>query len=70
MRLADPDNYYVARANAMEDNVRFYRVVNGRREQLGGANLKVPANAWHTLGLRAAGDHDAAADPRLVERLE
>ena len=56
VRLADPDNYYVARANAMEDNVRFYRVVNGRREQLGGANLKVTANAWHTLGLRAEGE--------------
>lgn len=55
VRLLDPDNYYVARANAMEDNVRFYRVVNGRREQLGGADLKVTANEWHTLGLRAEG---------------
>ena len=27
VRLADPDNYYVVRANALEDNVRFYRVV-------------------------------------------
>ncbi len=41
VRLRDADNYYVARANALEDNVRFYRVVGGRREQLGGANLKV-----------------------------
>ena len=56
VRLADPDNYYVARANAMEDNVRFYRVVGGRREQLGGANLKVTANEWHILGLRAEGE--------------
>ena len=56
VRLADPDNYYVARANAMEDNVRFYRIVNGRREQLGGANLKVTANEWHKLGLRADGE--------------
>jgi hypothetical protein len=56
VRLLDPDNYYVARANAMEDNVRFYRVVNGRREQLDGADLKVTANEWHTLGLRAEGE--------------
>jgi hypothetical protein len=56
VRLADTDNYYVARANALEDNVRFYRVVNGRREQLGGANLPVTANEWHILGLRAEGD--------------
>jgi hypothetical protein len=56
VRLADADNYYVARANALEDNVRFYRVVNSRREQLGGANLKVTANEWHSLGLRAEGE--------------
>jgi hypothetical protein len=56
VRLADADNYYVARANALEDNVRFYRVVNGRREQLAGADLKVTANEWHTLGLRALGE--------------
>ena len=55
VRLHDADNYYVARANALEDNVRFYRVVNGRREQLDGANLKVTPNEWHTLALRADG---------------
>ena len=56
VRLATPDDYYVVRANALEDNVRFYRVVKGRREQLADANLKVSANEWHTLGLRADGD--------------
>ena len=56
VRLVDPDNYYVARANALEDNVRFYRVVAGRREQLDGANLRVSPNEWHTLGLRAEGE--------------
>src|ERR1700676_4130226 len=56
VRLQDPDNYYVARANALEDNVRFYRVVDGRREQLSGSNLKVTPNEWHTLGLRAEGE--------------
>jgi hypothetical protein len=55
VRLQDADNYYVARANALEDNVRFYRVVKGRREQLDGANLKVTPNQWHTLSLRAEG---------------
>ena len=56
VRLTDPDNYYVARANALEDSVRFYRVVKGRREQLEGANLRVTANEWHTLGLKADGE--------------
>ena len=56
VRLRDADNYYVARANALEDNVRFYRVVKGRREQLAGANLKVTGGVWHSLGLRAQGN--------------
>lgn len=56
VRLSDPDNYYVVRANALEDNVRFYRVIKGRREQLEGADTKVSANVWHTLGLRAEGE--------------
>jgi hypothetical protein len=55
VRLSDPDNYYVARANAVEDNVRFYRVVKGQRVQIEGANTKVTANEWHQLGLRAEG---------------
>jgi hypothetical protein len=56
VRLQDADNYYVVRANALEDNVRFYRVVKGRREQLDGANLRVTPNEWHTLGLHAEGE--------------
>ena len=56
MRLQTPDDYYVVRANALEDNVRFYRVVKGEREQLAGADVKVAANVWHTLSLRAEGD--------------
>jgi hypothetical protein len=56
VRLTTPDDYYVVRANALEDNVRFYRVVKGRREELKGSNTKVAGNQWHTLGLRAEGD--------------
>jgi hypothetical protein len=56
VRVRDADNYYVARANALEDNVRFYRVVKGRREQMDGVNTKVSGNEWHTLGLKAQGD--------------
>ena len=56
VRLSTPDDYYVVRANALENNVRFYRVVKGRREQLAGADTKVSAKEWHTLGIRAEGD--------------
>lgn len=56
VRLLDKDNYYVARANSLENNVRFYRVVNGAREQLAGADIPVSAKEWHTLGLTAQGN--------------
>ena len=52
MRLIDAGNYYVVRANALEDNVRFYRMVKGKREQLAGADVKVSGNEWHTRDLR------------------
>ncbi len=55
-RFRDPDNYYVARANALEDNVNLYRVVNGSRRQIKGWNGKVSANTWHTLAIEARGD--------------
>jgi hypothetical protein len=56
IRLRAPDNYYVVRANALEDNVRLYRVVNGERRQFAGASAKVPSAQWQTLRIRAAGD--------------
>src|SRR6266849_11005893 len=40
-RLQNKDNYYIVRANALEDNFRLYHVVNGRRIQFAGANFKV-----------------------------
>jgi hypothetical protein len=56
-RLTTPNDYYLVRANALEDNVRFYRVVKGRRQQLAGTNIKVASGVWHTLDLRADGSH-------------
>src|ERR687890_343479 len=55
-RLRDPRNYYIARANALEDNVRLYRVVDGRRTQFAGVDMPVPRGRWQTLGLRVEGD--------------
>jgi hypothetical protein len=56
VRLQDPDNYYIVRANALEDNVRFYRVIKGDRHQIEGVSLKTPSDTWQVLGLRAKGD--------------
>jgi hypothetical protein len=61
VRLLTPDDYYVVRANALEDNVRFYRVVKGKREQLAGADVKVASNVWHRLSLKAEGDRFSIA---------
>jgi hypothetical protein len=56
VRLRDPDNYYVVRANALEDNVRLYRIVGGDRVQFAGAAAKVASNAWLELRIRVEGD--------------
>ena len=55
-RARDANNYYVARANALEDNVRIYHVVAGKRVQFGGVDgVKVARGAWHTLRVEFVG---------------
>ena len=62
-RAGDANNYYVVRANALEDNVVLYKTVNGVRSPLdlvgqkGGYGVKtaVPANQWHSLRVEFAG---------------
>src|SRR5262249_18761424 len=56
-RFKDADNYYVARANALEDNVRLYHVVKGRRVQFAGWDGKVASGVWHDLRIVAKGNH-------------
>jgi len=56
-RLKDANNYYIARANALEDNVTIYYTVNGRRTEKKRASLKVASNQWHTLRVDFQGRH-------------
>lgn len=57
VRYKDAQNYYVVRANALEENVRFYKVEAGKRTQLGGKNgVEVVANKWQDLRLVARGN--------------
>jgi Domain of Unknown Function (DUF1080) len=56
-RFRDPKSYYIVRANALENNFRLYKMVNGRRLQFAGANVKVASGQWHTLRVVAKGDH-------------
>lgn len=57
-RYKDPDNYYIVRANALEDNVVLYKVEGGKRLSLEpkdtpsktyGVKQKVPKQTWSTL---------------------
>jgi hypothetical protein len=48
-RAKDANNYYVARANALEHNVTIYHTIDGRRTEKKRANMKVAPNQWHTL---------------------
>jgi hypothetical protein len=56
-RYRDADNYYVARANALENNIRLYRVKLGRREQVANWNGTVAPGRWYELRGDVVGDH-------------
>src|SRR5215831_8310285 len=55
-RAKDPNNYYIARANALEDNVTIYHTINGRRTEKKRTNMKVSSNEWHTLHVEFQGN--------------
>jgi hypothetical protein len=55
-RYYDQDNYYLARANALEDNVRFYYVKDGKRIQLASWSGRVSSGSWHELRADANAD--------------
>jgi hypothetical protein len=55
-RFRDPKSYYVVRANALENNFRLYKMVNGRRLQFAGANVTVTTAEWHTIRVVARGE--------------
>jgi hypothetical protein len=59
-RYTDKNNYYVVRANPLEDNVVLYKVKNGKRTDLPivekgrtyGVDVKPLGNKWNTLKLK------------------
>ena len=55
-RYVDENNYYVARSNALEANVRLYHVKKGAPTQLGTWDGKAPAKVWNELTAEAKGD--------------
>ncbi len=55
-RYRDADNYYIARANPLEDNFRVYKVVNGIRKMLASVRLKITSGQWHRIDIENIGD--------------
>ena len=56
VRFTSAGDYYLACADALENNVRFYRVVGGKRQMIAGVDAPVASGAWHTLGIAARDD--------------
>jgi hypothetical protein len=56
-RAKDSNNYYIARANALEDNVTIYHTISGRRTEKKRTNMKVASNAWHKLRVDFQDNH-------------
>ncbi len=54
-RWKDGDNYYVARANALENNVSLYYTANGRRITIKYVDAPVAKNQWHALRVEFSG---------------
>lgn len=55
-RLKDADNYYIARANPLENNFRVYKVVEGRRIQLQSARIPLKSGQWYVIRIENEGN--------------
>jgi hypothetical protein len=63
-RFLDGNNYYVVRANALEDNVVLYKTVGGKRTSLPvkgrmfgyGVDTRVPKGKWNSLRVEFKGN--------------
>lgn len=60
-RARGPRDYYIARWNPLEDNVRIYKVKDGVRTQFASAKVVVPPGQWHHLAVTMQGDHARVA---------
>lgn len=55
-RYKDNNNYYVLRADVLENNVRLYKVLNGKQMQMSSKNIGVTPKEWHLLKVVCKGD--------------
>ena len=68
-RAKDADNYYIARWNPLEDNLRVYYVKGGKRIQLASADIKTDPSKWHEVEIVHVGNKIIAEfdDKKVIE---
>lgn len=54
-RCQNENNYYLARYNPLENNFRFYKVVNGNRKQLKSVESNIKSGEWFTMTIYMKG---------------
>lgn len=54
-RAADDRNYYLVRANPLEQNIRVYRVINGVRHMIQNFDHVIDIRQWHRLRVQMRG---------------
>lgn len=55
-RIQDEKNYYVVRASALGNNLRFYKFVDGKRSLPIGPETPIATNVWYELKVQGAGN--------------
>src|SRR5262245_47049715 len=55
-RAQSANDYYVVRANALDNSVRLYRMEKGKRSQLASKEAPLPAGQWHSLRVIASNE--------------
>ena len=66
-RAQSASDYYVVRANALDNSVRLYRMEKGKRSQLASKEAPIEAGKWHSLRVIAANERfDVALDGKTL----
>jgi hypothetical protein len=56
-RFLDKNNYYIIRANPLENNIRLYRVINGTRKQMESKEIKIQKDEWFKIKVVVNNSH-------------
>ena len=66
-RAQSANDYYVVRANSLDNSVRLYRMEKGKRSQLAAKEAPIEAGKWHSLRVIAANERfEVALDGKTL----